>query len=148
MLWIHSFNYAIFIHFMFSHTPSQKLFLLFCTAFRNKEEICGDALVATTCVLAQSFSCVRLFLTPWTVACQVPLSMGFPRQEYCSGLPFPTAGDLLDPWLETASPLSPALAGGFFYHCTTQTIKLLYTLNGTRKCVLLIFFHLFLLVGG
>ena len=42
------------------------------------------------CVL----SGVQLFETLWTVACQVPLSMGFPRQEYWSGLPFPTSGDL------------------------------------------------------
>ena len=42
--------------------------------------------------------------------CQAPLSMGFPRQEYCSGLPFPS-GDLSDPGIE---PTSPALAGGFF----------------------------------
>ena len=38
---------------------------------------------------AQSLSCVQLFATPWTAACQAPLSMGFPRQEYWSGLPFP-----------------------------------------------------------
>ena len=54
---------------------------------------------------------VRLFETPWTVALQVPLSMGFPRQEYWSGLPFPTLGHLLDSGIE---PTCPALAGGFF----------------------------------
>ena len=40
---------------------------------------------------------VQLFVTPWTIAHQVPLSMGFSRQEYWSGLPFPTPGDLPDP---------------------------------------------------
>ena len=45
---------------------------------------------------------------------QAPLSMGFPRQEYCSGLPFPTPGHLPDPGIEPESPVSPALAGGFF----------------------------------
>ena len=50
------------------------------------------------------FSCVLLFETPWTVACQAPLSMGFPRQEYWSGLPFPSPGDLPDPGVEPASP--------------------------------------------
>ena len=60
------------------------------------------------------FSCVWLFVTPWTVAHQVPLSMEFPRQEYWSRLPFPTSGDLPDPGIEDASLLSPALAGGFF----------------------------------
>ena len=44
------------------------------------------------------------FVTPWTVACQTPLSMGFPRQEYWSGLPFPSPGDLRDPGVKPASP--------------------------------------------
>ena len=51
------------------------------------------------------------FETPWTVAHQVPLSMGFRRQEYWSKLPFPSPGDLPGPGIE---PLSPALTGGFF----------------------------------
>ena len=51
------------------------------------------------------------FRIPWTVACQAPLSMGFPRQEYWSGLPFPPPGDLSDPGIK---PLSPALVGGRF----------------------------------
>ena len=49
--------------------------------------------------------------TPWTAAHQAPLSMGFPRQEYWSGLPFPSPGDLSHPGIE---PMSPALAGEFF----------------------------------
>ena len=48
------------------------------------------------------------FMTPWTVACQSPLSMGFPRQEYWSGLPFPSPGDLPNPEIQ---PVFPALAG-------------------------------------
>ena len=59
----------------------------------------------------QSFSRGRLFVTPWTIVHQAPLSMGFPKQEYWSGLPFPTPGDLPDPGIK---PASPALAGGFF----------------------------------
>ena len=51
------------------------------------------------------------FVTPWTVARQAPLYVGFPRQEYWSGLPFPSLGDLPDPRIE---PMSPALADGFF----------------------------------
>ena len=47
---------------------------------------------------------------------QAPLSMGLPRQEYWSGLPFPPPGDLLDPGIEPISPVSLALTGGFFYH--------------------------------
>ena len=49
--------------------------------------------------------------TPWIGACQAPQSMGFSRQEYWSGLPFPSLGDLPDPGIE---PASSALAGGFF----------------------------------
>ena len=58
-------------------------------------------------------SCLTL-ATPWTVARQTPLSMGFSRQEYWSGLPFPSPGDLPDPEIEPESPVPPALAGRFF----------------------------------
>ena len=51
------------------------------------------------------------FVTPWTVAVQAPLSMGYSRQEYGSGLLFPLPGNLPDPGIE---PVSPAFAGGFF----------------------------------
>ena len=52
----------------------------------------------------KSFSCVQLFATPWTVAYQASLSMGFSRQEYWSGVPFPSPGDLPDPGIEPGSP--------------------------------------------
>ena len=55
------------------------------------------------------FSRVQLFVTPWTVAYQAPLSMRFSRQEYWSGLPFPPSGDLPDPGTEPAFPASPTL---------------------------------------
>ena len=59
-------------------------------------------------------SCVRLFATPCTVTLQALLSMGFSRQEYCSGLPFPPPGRTLsDPGIQPTSPVSPAWAGGF-----------------------------------
>ena len=57
--------------------------------------------------------CLTL-VAPWTVACQVPLSMGFSKQEYWSELPFPTPGDLPDPGIKHESLVSPALAGGLF----------------------------------
>jgi len=50
-------------------------------------------------------------VTPRTVACQAPLSIGFSKQEYWTGEPFPSPGDLPDPGTE---PTSPALSGGFF----------------------------------
>ena len=64
------------------------------------------------CVLS-CFSHVQLFTTPWTVAHQAPLSMGFSRQDYWSGLPFPARGSsqLRD---KAVSLMFPALAGGFF----------------------------------
>ena len=55
------------------------------------------------------FSHVRLCATPWTVARQAPLSMGFSGQEYWSGLPCPPPGDLPDPGFEPESPTAPAL---------------------------------------
>ena len=57
------------------------------------------------CILSH-FSCVRLFATPWTVTHQAPLSMGFSRQEYWSGLPCPPPGDLPDPGIKLMSPAS------------------------------------------
>ena len=51
------------------------------------------------------------FVTPWTIAHQAPLSMGFPGQEYWSGLSFPPPADLSDPGIES---MSPVLAGGCF----------------------------------
>ena len=60
------------------------------------------------------FSCIKLFVTVWTVACQVPLSMGFSRQGYWSGLLCLPPADLPDPGIKPMSLISPALAGGFF----------------------------------
>ena len=74
---------------------------------------------------------VQLSATSGTVAHQVPLSMVFPRQEYWSGLPFPIPGNLPEPGVE---PASPALAGGFVYHCTIweapKERKIIYTYIG------------------
>ena len=88
------------------------------------------------CAVWRHFSRVQLCMTPWTIAHQAPLSMGFPRQEcwsrlpcprqeywsrlpcprqeYWSGLPCPPSGDLPNPEIKPASLMSPALAGGFF----------------------------------
>ena len=59
----------------------------------------------------QSFSHALFSVTPWTVARQAPLSMGFSRREHWSGLPFPSPGDLPSPMIK---PMSPAVAGRFF----------------------------------
>ena len=65
--------------------------------------------------IAESLSRFGLFVIPWTVPHQAPLSMGCPREEYWSGQPFPSPGDLPDPGIGSASPFSPSLAGRFFY---------------------------------
>ena len=56
------------------------------------------------CVCLKSLSCIWLFATPWTAAHQVPVSMGFSRQEYWSGLPFSSPGELPDPGIELGLP--------------------------------------------
>ena len=58
---------------------------------------------------AKLLSCVQLFATLWSVACQAPLSMGFSRQEYWSGFPCSSPGDLSYPGTEPLSPMAPAL---------------------------------------
>ena len=65
------------------------------------------------------FSCVQLFVTLWTIAHRVPLSMGFSRQEYWSGLPCLLPGALPNPRIEPASRKPPALAGRLFTTSTT-----------------------------
>ena len=64
------------------------------------------------------FSCVQLFATLWTIACQAPLSMGFSRQEYWSKLVFPPPRNLPDPVIEPVS-MSPSLVARFFITSTT-----------------------------
>ena len=71
------------------------------------------------------------FATPWPVVCQAPLSRGFPRREYWSGLPFPSPGDLPDSGIEPPSLLSPARAGGFF--TTSATWETLALVRGVFK---------------
>jgi len=66
------------------------------------------------CVNVLSCSDMSASASPWTAALQVPLSMEFSREEYWIGLPFPTPGDLPEPGSEPKSPVSRALAGGFF----------------------------------
>ena len=62
-------------------------------------------------------------MTLWTVAHQDPLSIGFSREEYQSGLPFPSPGDLPNPGIELMSLTSPALVGGFFFFFFFFTIR-------------------------
>ena len=86
--------------------------------------------VLRMCCVLSRFSHVGLFETPWTVAHQAPLSMGFSRQEYWSGLPFPSPRDLLEPGIEPSSVLPPALAGGFL--TTSTTWEVLRTMSAVQ----------------
>ena len=72
---------------------------------------CGTTARGVLLLLFSHQLCLTLFATPWTVACQASLSMGFPRQEYWSELPFLSPGDLPNPGIK---PSSPALAGRVF----------------------------------
>ena len=94
---------------------------------------CSPSPKRTLCVWTQSLHHVRLSVTPWAVAPQAPLSMGFSRQEYCSGLLFPPPGDLPHPRIEAPSLASSALAGRFF--TTAQPVKLQRTLYPIKSCV-------------
>ena len=79
----------------------------------------GDYFGMCTCMLSH-FSRVQLFATLWTVDCQAPLSMGLSRQEYWSGLPFPSPeDDLPGPGIKPTSLMSPVLAGRFFTSSAT-----------------------------
>ena len=81
------------------------------------------------CVSAYGHSVVFDSLwTPWTVAGQAPLSIGFSRPEYWHGLPIPSPGDLPDRGIEPGSPGFPALAGGFFTTATPG--KPIYNYSG------------------
>ena len=88
----------------------------FCVSWvpLTSEENGGSFWRMCACVLSAS-SRVWFFGTPWTVACQAPLSMGFSRQEYWSGLSCPPPGDLANPGIKQASLTSLALAGKFFF---------------------------------
>ena len=90
-------------------------------------------------VKVKSLSCVWLFTTPWTVAHQAPPSIGFSRQEYWSGLPFPSPGDLPYPGIEPRSPALWADAGRCFNlwatreaHCWVRIITNLFCLSSPQ----------------
>ena len=81
-------------------------YVLYCLSCRGSPYVC--------LVKVKSLSRVRLFATLWTVAHQPPLSTGFSRHEYRSGLSFPSPGDLPNPGMELMFLASPSVAGRFF----------------------------------
>ena len=76
---------------------------------------------------------VQLCETPWTVARQTSLSMGFPRQEYWSGLPFSSPEDLPDPGIKLTSPAAPVLAGGFFTTSATWEVPVVVQFSSVQS---------------
>ena len=108
-------NFFFFKHDESLYGPIVKhiSFFDFFKVGHHPEPVLCDFPNTCICVLGH-FCCVRLFMTLWTVTCQVHLSVGFSRQEYWSGLPFPSPEDLPDPEVKSMSLLSPALAGGLF----------------------------------
>ena len=92
------------------------------TGFRLGEE-CDKGLYCRACVCAKFLQSCLTLCNLRTIARQALLSMGFPRQEYWSGLPYPPQGDLCNPGIEPVCLISPALAGRFF------------TTNATSPCL-------------
>ena len=82
---------------------------------RDLSENVHSDFVENSLKMLRRFSRVRLFGTPWTVVHQAVLSMGFSRQEYWTGLPFPSPGDLPDPGMEPMSHVS-CIGGWVLYH--------------------------------
>ena len=119
---------------------AKKCKMAICAATQDLSLLFNSLLVkyAIVHVCAQSASRVWLIETPWTVAYQVPLSMGFYRQEYWSGLPCSPPGDLPNPGIEPASPESPALSGRFFYHWATWEAQVCCCLQ-PKACLIGIF---------
>ena len=86
----------------------------FHTSKVNSHILDGQMLIVICLLCSYLLSRVWFFATPWTVTQQAPLSMGFSRQEYWSGLLFPTPGELPDPGIKLASLVSPTLVGRYF----------------------------------
>ena len=100
-------------------------------------------------ICTQSRTDVQLFATPWTVACQAPLSMGSSLQEYWSGLPIPLPGDISNPGIAPSSPVSLALQADTFntepHTVTCINIKRLHNMDGSLfKMVWLRIFQLYI----
>ena len=81
----------------------------------RKESDMAESVLLSVCVCMLSRG--QLSATPWTGACQAPLSMRLPREKYWSGLPFPSPGDLPDPGFEPVSPAISCTGRWILYHC-------------------------------
>ena len=102
------FSSDVFLKITYTTVHSSKKSFTFKIISFQRISFYFKNLLKTLKVKVKSLSHVRLFATPWTVAYQASPSMGFSRQEYWSGVSFPSPGDLPDPGIE---PRSPALPG-------------------------------------
>ena len=128
-----SFSFGSLIWMLSTNLPSNTL-ILFSFSFPWSSlllSLCVEffSLLIVLCMLSR-LSHVWLFVTLWTVAHQAPLSTGFSRQAYWSGLPCTPPGDLLDPGIEPESLTFPAFADRFF--TTSATWEALYLLYSTH----------------
>ena len=98
----------------FKNGQRNRIHIFFRRRNPNGQQVHKKMLISYLLLLLFTQACLIL-VTPWTVACQDPLSMGFLRREYWSGLPFSSPKDLPDLGIQ---PTSPAFTGGFF---TTET---------------------------
>ena len=98
-----------------SHSQRSRAEDICMRKFSVVTSVCFNWLAA--CVAVYTKSCLTVFVTPWTVAHQAPLSMRLPRQEYWSTLLFPPPRNIPDPGIKA---MSPALTGRFFDHCATR----------------------------
>ena len=122
-LWLHNVNIMIilkskniiipFLHLVYLQYLVFLIFFLYIIYGCNFFYLTLVSFLKLLCTCAQLFSHVRLFTNPWVLACQTPLSVEFSSQEYWSGLPFPSPGDLPNPGIELTSPASSAFAGKF-----------------------------------
>ena len=121
---------SLILGYLLSCGPCQFAYSLGLT---ERQKCCWWLLTGLVVLLFSRSSHVRLCATPWTVARQVPLSMGFSRQEYWNGLLFPCLGDLPNSGIE---PASLALAGGFFttgYLLSCGAWQFAYSLGLTER---------------
>ena len=109
----------------------------FASEKRHCQEMTTLSLKSGTMVVCSSLSHVWLFVTPRTVACQPPLSMEFSRQEYWSGLPFPSPGHLPNPGIEPGSPAVKAkglwVQNSNFFISPSELIATLISLSNNQK---------------
>ena len=125
IIYIHSLqlNFPIILLIFFSHSIWSSTYIIMLRPFPIMYILGWHQHPGCLCLV--SLSCVQLFVAPWNVACQAPLSMEFSKQEYWSGLPFPPPRGLPDPGLKPTSLKSPALAGRLFITEPPHTARIL-----------------------